>query len=197
MATAPAPAHLPQLMWAAPDPHLPHFLAPASPPNPAQSRQGPVGPGEPDSASFHPSRIQVSSPRWEENVLGIYSALPLFQAPWPAIVLLLATQIGVGIRVPCRSWGTGGETSGLYTWFRVTGTVKGCLPHREVIQGIAAPSSPELAPRGLHPRVQVGRGQDDQSWEESLSTRQQSGLPSTIEVRMQQLFLGNARSALS
>ncbi|KAM7059867.1 zinc finger protein 446 isoform 2-T2 [Molossus nigricans] len=33
-------------------------MAPASPPNPAQSREGPVGPGEPDSASFHPSRIQ-------------------------------------------------------------------------------------------------------------------------------------------
>ncbi|XP_016071320.1 PREDICTED: zinc finger protein 446 [Miniopterus natalensis] len=33
-------------------------MAPASPPNPAQSQEGPVGPGGPDSASFHPPRIQ-------------------------------------------------------------------------------------------------------------------------------------------
>ncbi|XP_054423818.1 zinc finger protein 446 [Pteronotus mesoamericanus] len=32
--------------------------APASPPHPSQSQEGPAGHGEPDSASFHPPRIQ-------------------------------------------------------------------------------------------------------------------------------------------
>ncbi|XP_014399041.1 PREDICTED: zinc finger protein 446 [Myotis brandtii] len=35
-------------------------MASASPPNPVQSQEGPVGPGEPDAASFHPPRMQSS-----------------------------------------------------------------------------------------------------------------------------------------
>lgn len=54
--------HLPWLTWAAPDSHLPRFLAPSSPPNPAPSHEGRLEHWELASASFHPPRIQVSSP---------------------------------------------------------------------------------------------------------------------------------------
>lgn len=96
-----------QVCLLTPDPCLPHFLAPASPLNPVQSQEGPVGHGEPDSASFHPPRIQVSSLRWGGECPWWSLCLAVFQAPRPAILVLFAAQIGVGTRVPCRSWGTG------------------------------------------------------------------------------------------
>lgn len=114
-APTPAPAHLPWLMWAAPDPCLPHFLAPASPLNPAQSQEGPVRHGELDSVSFHPPRIQVSSPRWEENDLGDHSACQCFRLPGHPFLCSLLPRSEFVPEFPAGPGGRG-QTGSLYSW---------------------------------------------------------------------------------
>lgn len=104
-----------QVCLLTPDPCLPHFLAPASPLNPVQSQEGPVGHGEPDSASFHPPRIQVSSLRWGENVLGGHSAWQCFRLLGQPFLCSLLPRSELVPGCPVGPGGQG-QIGGLYSW---------------------------------------------------------------------------------
>uniref|UniRef100_G1Q989 Zinc finger protein 446 n=1 Tax=Myotis lucifugus TaxID=59463 RepID=G1Q989_MYOLU len=92
--------------------------ASTSPPNAVQSQEGPVAPGEPDAASFHPPRMQPSHPISEssETVMGRGSPMEprsdgqlraggVGAAGPVAEGAVLGRDAGEGYRLPCRTRG--------------------------------------------------------------------------------------------